>query len=247
MPMDNILDLTVILNSYNRPKNINTQIEYLNKQTIKPKEIWVWCNQGSNGLPKITDSNIKIVTSNFNYKFHARFAFGLLVTTKYVAFFDDDCFPQNKWFENCYNSIQNKNGIYGGSGIILKNNQYMPHEKVGWNGTNHDTITEVDLVGHAWFMEKNALKYLFAEEPLTWDNGEDIQLSYLAQKYGNIKTYVPPHPKNDKSLWSNDYNLGRIHGDDINASYKNNKNHYEIRNNICSTYIKKGWKTVIKK
>ena len=32
--------------------------------------------------------------------------------------------------------------------------------------------------------------------------GEDIHFSYMLQKYTDLKTYVPPHPSNDTSMWS---------------------------------------------
>lgn len=244
MQMDNRLDLTVILNSYNRPDNIQKQINFIKKQTLQPNEIWVWCNKGKNGLPKIKTQGIKIIQSNFNFKFHGRFALAQLAKTKYVSIFDDDCFPQPKWFESCYKTIQKHNGILGCSGIYLQENEYIPHEKVGWNGTNNDKVREVDLVGHCWFFKKEHLKYLWMEEPVTWDNGEDIQFSYLAKKYGNIKTFVPPHPKNNNAIWGNDYKLGMKHGNDENASYTQNKDHYKVRNMLCRNYIKNGWKIV---
>lgn len=242
--MADTINLTVILNAYNRPNNIQMQINHINRQTKVPKEIWVWCNQGAEGLPKITSKGIKIVQSNHNFKFHGRFAFAQLATTKYIAIFDDDCFPQPKWFENCLNTIEKTNAILGCSGIYLQSDKYMPHEKVGWNGTNNINPREVDLVGHSWFFKKEHLKYMWMEEPITWDNGEDIQFSYLAKKYGGIKTFVPPHPKDNKQIWGNDYSLGMKHGDDNKASYKKNKDHYILRDNICNTYIKKDWITV---
>lgn len=241
---NSIIDLTVILNSYNRPSNIQKQIDILERQTFKPKEIWVWCNKGTEGLPVIKSKDIKIIQSNHNFKFHGRFSLGLLAQTKYVCVLDDDCFPQPEWFENCIKTIEKVNGILGCSGIFLKGDKYMPHEKIGWNGTNNDTAREVDLVGHCWFFKKEHLKYLWMEEPVTWDNGEDIQFSYLAQKYGNIKTYVPPHPVSNKKIWGNDYALGVQHGNDKNATYLQTKNHFQLRDMLCETYIKKGWKLV---
>lgn len=236
------IDLTVILNSYNRPNNIQKQINHIKRQTYQPKEIWVWCNKGDKGLPKINDKNVKVIQSNFNFKFHGRFALAQLAKTNFVTIFDDDCFPQRRWLENCFTTIQNHDGILGASGIFLKGNKYMPHEKVGWNGTNNDKARRVDLVGHCWFFKKEHLKYLWMEEPITWDNGEDIQFSYLAQKYGNVNTYVPKHPVSNKDFWSNDYNMGVKHGNDENASYLKNNNHYSLRDMLCEEYIKRGWK-----
>lgn len=37
-------------------------------------------------------------------------------------------------------------------------------------------VVQVDLVGHAWFMNKCYVKYMWFEEPLHWDNGEDWQI-----------------------------------------------------------------------
>ena len=51
------------------------------------------------------------------------------------------------------------------------------------------------------------------------DNGEDIMFSYLLQKYGNIKTFVPPHPENNKELWCTDYKFAFESGNDDNASF----------------------------
>ena len=57
------------------------------------------------------------------------------------------------------------------------------------------------------------------EKPTTWDNGEDIQFSYLARKYGNIQTYCPPHPPEDRSLHGSI--LGNELGIDVKATSTN--------------------------
>lgn len=235
-------DITVILTAYNRPETLLKQIEFIRKQTIQPKEIWVWYNQGTKPKLKIKDKTIKIIDCSHNFKFHGRFALGLLAKTKYVAIFDDDCLPQAKWFENCVNTINKVNGILGASGVRLLANKYNPNKKFGWTANHNSSAVQVDLVGHAWFFKKEWLKYMWMEEPLSWDNGEDIQFSYLCQKYGNINTFVPPHPDNNKSLWGNSRDFAIKWGNDSNATHLNTKNHYAIRNNLCETYIKRGWK-----
>ena len=55
----------------------------------------------------------------------------------------------------------------------------------------------VDLVGHAWFLKKPMLRFMWAEEPVSWENGEDIHLSYMALKHGGLGTYVPAHPEGE--------------------------------------------------
>jgi hypothetical protein len=159
--------------------------------------------------------------------------------------FDDDTIPQRDWLKNCLETIEKSeyDGILGGSGVILKGKSYQPFEKVGWNGKHLDTPARVDLVGHAWFFRQEWAKYLWYEKPFTWDNGEDIMFSYLAQKYGNINTFVPPHPESNKELWSSDIRTGNEIGNDINASWTKNA-HYSQRDNVCIHCINNGWKTV---
>lgn len=238
--------ITVILNCYKRPEYLKEQIQAIENQTVKPKEIWIWYNAPEDREQidlKKEFSNYKLIQSNHNYKFHGRFAYGLLAQTKYVAFFDDDTIPGNKWFENCLNTIeQGYNGILGSSGVVLKGDNYSNNYKVGWgHGINNEIPYEVDLVGHAWFMKKNYLRYLWYEDPISWDNGEDMQLSYQAQKYGNIKTYVPPHPVSNHSLWGSI--KGIKYGSDNNANYKKH-NHTPLRNHIVKEQINRGWKLV---
>lgn len=235
--------ITVILNCYKRPQYLQEQIEAIKAQTISAEDIWIWSNKPENqNQQDLSHLGVKTVVCNHNFKFHGRFALGLLAKTKYVAFFDDDTIPGNKWFENCINTInQGYNGILGATGVVLQGDYYTPNTKVGWNGRKNDQPQEVDLVGHAWFMEKNHLRYLWYEDPVSWDNGEDMQLSYQSQKYGGIKTYVPPHPPSDLSLWGS--TKGIKYGDDINASWRTS-NHTPLRNSIVKQQIKQGWKIV---
>lgn len=241
-------NITVILNCYKRPEYLQEQIEAIKSQSIPPEDIMIWYNKPEDKEQyDLTNLGCKVATCNYNFKFHGRFAFGLLAKTKYVAFFDDDTIPGNKWFENCLNTINNGyDGILGASGVLLYGNGYDPHEKIGWNGRRSTNVTEVDLVGHAWFMKRDYLKYLWYDYPLSWENGEDIQLSYLAQKYGGIKTYVPPHPINDESIWGSNPITGFKYGGDENSSFKTNKTHGPIRNSLVTELIEKGWKTVVK-
>lgn len=236
--------ITVILNCYKRPQYLQEQIEAINNQTIPPSDIWVWNNKPENEpQADLSSLKCKVVTCNHNYKFHGRFAYGLLAQTEYVAFFDDDTIPGNKWFENCINTIeQGQDGILGTTGVYLLGDNYNYNTKFGWNGKNNPSTTEVDLVGHAWFMKKDYLRYLWYEDPISWDNGEDMQLSYQAQKYGNIKTYVPPHPPGDTSIWGSLPKTGVKYGSDKAASWIHNSNHSTLRDEIVQEQVKRGWK-----
>lgn len=238
-------DVTVILNVYNRGYNLETQLAAIKAQTyrIKDENIWIWYNKGKNPQPLPANPKHRTFHCNENTKFHGRFTAALLAQTKFVAMFDDDIIPGTRWIENCIDSIEKCNGILGGSGVTIRAKAYQPHIKVGWNGNIKPTvITRVDLVGHAWFMKQEWLKYMWYEKPASWDNGEDIMFSYLCQKYGGINTFVPPHPENDMSLWSN--TDGGKAGNDENASWLNNQDHFSLRDMVCAKCVENGWKTV---
>lgn len=236
-------DITVILNVYNRCYSLERQLEAIKNQTIpvKDENIFIWYNKGTEPQSAPKNPLHKIFVCNHNTKFHGRFTAALLARTEYIAMFDDDIIPGNRWLENCLKAIENCDGILGGSGVLLKAKGYQPHMKYGWNGIQSGSIERVDLVGHAWFFKQEWAKYMWYENPVSWDNGEDIMFSYLCQKYGDINTFVPPHPTEDSSIWSNVD--GYTMGNDKNATYLTN-NHYNLRDEVCARCIDQGWKTV---
>lgn len=239
--------ITVILNSYKRIQYLPEQIKAIKEQTVPIDEIMVWSNKPEEGSQyNIDDLGVKVVYANYNFKFHGRFAFGLLARSKYVAFFDDDTIPGPKWFESCLDTIEKGfNGILGTTGVVLTGDNYQQNYKVGWNGTRVNSVKEVDLVGHAWFFEKKFLHYLWIDEPISWENGEDMQLSYFAQKYGNIKTYVPPHPVDNLAIWGSNPQKGNEYGQDKSGnSIAKFSSHINERNRIVKEQIKRGWKLV---
>ncbi|MGJ8669224.1 MAG: glycosyltransferase [Oceanococcus sp.] len=237
--------ITVILTGYRRTEYLAQQIKALREQTRPPQEIWVWTNQSEDDLRDVSDLADRVVVSNSNYLFWGRFALANLVRTGYVAFFDDDILPPARWFENCLDTIQSGyDGILGGSGVILPEaGGYSSKNKAGWNGLHSTSPVEVDLVGHAWFMRKKYVKYMWMEEPHSWDNGEDIHLSYMALKHAGVKTWVPPHPDSDPSLWSCRPDFGKVVGRLKVATYKTS-NHRDTRSLIVDANRADGWQIV---
>jgi hypothetical protein len=85
------------------------------------------------------------------------------------------------------------------------------YARYGWDNVNPDVygnneeVVEVDIVGHSWFFARDLLSVMWRELPAEhWSMlcGEDIHFSYMLQKYTDLKTYVPPHPKDDTRMWS---------------------------------------------
>jgi hypothetical protein len=238
--------ISVVLNVYKRPYSLEKQIESILNQSIdiKPENIHVWYNK-VDGIeqPNPKNENIKTYRCNWNTTFFGRFTIPLLCRTPYIAMFDDDVIPGKDWFMNCIEHIEKRNGILGGSGIQVRGKSYRPNTVVGWNGVKSDQPIDVDLVGHAWFFKQETAKYMWLEEPPSWENGEDMFFSYVAQKNG-VPTYVPPHKSNNIELWSNVPGRDNNWGLDKNAHSLSHNNHITLRNQIVSTLIDRGWKTV---
>ena len=236
--------ITVILNTYNRPEYLHKQLAALREQTVPATQIWIWCNSGSKALYDFSTLCDRVVVSNFNWKFFGRFSLGMLARTRYVAFIDDDILPGRRWFENCVHTIENGcDGILGGIGLILpRGGDYSGGAWLGWRQPHFDQPREVDLVGQSWFLRKQHLQYMWREEPFSWENGEDIHLSYMALKYGKVKSYVPPHPRGKLEWWSSDPMYSRTRGGDQQAhSSVHRKVHDQTRNDIVNSYRKNGW------
>lgn len=232
--------ITAIMTGYERPQYLAEQLNAIQTQTVPPQDIFLWYNQGS--VPQLAPlPGVKTVSCNHNFMFHGRYALALLAQTEYVAIFDDDTIPGPQWFENCMNTMKTHEGILGSAGIRLTQACYDGYERVGWNGLLSDVPQEVDLVGHATFFKREYLQYLWREHPISWINGEDITFSALAQKYGGIKTFVPPHTNANKAAWGS--SKGHIYGNDKAASYlKPDTNFFGVRNMIVGRAVEEGWK-----
>jgi hypothetical protein len=241
------MSITVILNGYRRPRNLPLQIEAVRNQSVKPEEIWLWINHHEDfyeGQWGQVDYDVdRVIKNDYNWKYFGRFALAMLAQTDFVALFDDDTVPGSLWLQNCLDTYEKQPAILGGVGLQLNSPEYyMEHDRFGWPSHNEDTV-EVDLVGHAWFINKSHLKHIWAEEPYTWETGEDIHLSAMAQIHGNIPTYVPPHPPLETSKSSSLYGY-ELGVDDKTTSVTNQQEFFSLRDKCIQHYIKRGWKFV---
>lgn len=219
---DNVsFDVTTICTLYKRPESLIKQIEALEKQTLRPKEIFLFQDGVADYYKiQILDTlknrfaNIKIAEKNMGV--WERFRFAKEAKSPYVCIFDDDTIPGDAWLENCHFQMMQQEGIYGTNGIVMTNKTTYPlggHFSVGWKGPV-SKCTEVDFVGHSWFMEKRCLDYMLDGTQKMQEFkyvAEDMCLSVKAKEHG-IRTFVPPHPSNDKSLWGSTPLFGNMFG-----------------------------------
>jgi glycosyltransferase involved in cell wall biosynthesis len=216
--------ISVVLNGYKRLHHLDKQVKHVKEQSVQPHEILLWQN-GTQFIDKKITEQFKYSKSNYNFGVWARFAYALNSKSEYICVFDDDTIPGNRWLENCLNTIETHDGLLGTVGLRYQSTTgYYPHTSHGWRGPS-DSVTEVDIVGHAWFFRRDWLSYFWRELPDingSFIIGEDIHFSHMLQKYGNIGTFVPPHPSADTSLWGSlpEY-ASKIGTDEFALSYNN--------------------------
>jgi glycosyltransferase involved in cell wall biosynthesis len=226
------LDLTVYLTLYKRPQHLRRQVDHIFAQTVQPKEIVIW----SNGTPVpdkdyYLEKGIVLIESSKNFMYHSRFAAAQLARTEFIAVMDDDMFPAPAWLHTCYSHILIEDGIYGGRGVVLNDGRYMGRTDLFSNRYEDQGKSRAHVVMQSWFMRKKNLKYLWYEEPLRWDNGEDIQMCYMAWYYGGIRSFVPHTPRRDQR-----HTVDNKVNKDENATFRTQKDHYEKRDAMCRNY-----------
>lgn len=244
-------EITVVLNGFRRGKNLDKQIEAIKNQSIKPDNIMLWYNDPGEDS-EVNYGAVKqtlAAVSNENWGVWARFYYAMNAKTKYVCVFDDDTIPGPKWFENCLNTIKTHRGLLGTVGLVYDSkDDYFQNVRYGWVNPNED-IQEVDIVGHSWFFEKEFLTAFCRELPLLDVKicGEDIHFSYTLQKYFGLKTYVPPHPANDKSMWGslkgNELGIDK-HAISCQHIVNTNSNFMFGVNDYFKECLKNGWKLI---
>ena len=203
------MSITAVLTLYKRPYTLIEQLIAVQNQSIPPTKIIIWKNHAENievpTIPEELMKNVTIINSSENFGVWARFAVGLLVNTEYICVFDDDTIPQKRWFENCLNTQKTHRGLLGAIGIVFNEGTKYEGKRYGWDGACDEPV-EVDIVGHAWFFRQEWLSYLWQFHPI-YDfmirAGEDIGFSVMLQRHG-IKTYVPPHPKDNLEFYGSD-------------------------------------------
>jgi len=253
-PQATDFDVSVILTLYKRPENLEKQLEAIENQSLKPKEILLF-QDGIDYNYKIELSDeLKsrfnlIEISDKNQGVWARFKFAQRAKSQYVCIFDDDTIPGTRWLENCHKNMMEQEGLYGTIGILMEKPEeyaYSGHFRVGWDGPL-DSTTEVDLIGHSWFFKKDWVNYLFdgtEEFQKLKTAAEDMTFSAQLQKQG-IKTFVPPHPPNDTKLWGSLPEYAIKLGQSSCALSFTGSNH-EKMNWAVNKHLQDGWQTLIK-
>ena len=114
--------ISIIFNGFKRTNLLTKQWNSIVKQTVKPKDIFIWINDSGEDQT-IHESILKhstVARCNKNLGVWSRFFFALNCTTKYICVIDDDTFPGDMWLENCLNHISKQDGLYGTRGVVFR-------------------------------------------------------------------------------------------------------------------------------
>ena len=247
-------DVSVILTLYKRPENLEIQLNAINNQTLKPKEILLFQDKPASGdevmLPEEIYKkfdNVKKAASNIGV--WGRFDFARQSKSQYVCLFDDDTIPGSQWLENCFDCMQKQEGLYGTIGILMKKPQDYPFKnyiRIGWSAPCKKSM-KVDFLGHSWFLKKEWLDCMFDDtEKLQVYKyaGEDMTLSAKVKMLCNINTFVPPHPLKNQELWGS-LNKYAVHLGTNKAAVSLNSDNLTLMNKAMKDLLKMGFKPLI--
>ena len=193
---------SIVILSWNRPKNINSIIEKYNNYSIV-EEIIVWNN---NNLFLINSnlSKVKIINTNKDLGLNSRFSAALLCKNRCIVVHDDDLIlsePNIKGLVDAFTSDYCR--VYTYEGRNLVNNLYTNIPGPG-RIEKVSSPTEVDIcLTRATCFDKNlAAEYLRLSDIVFYDtdiclNAEDILLSYISTNYFGKNPLVIPIPDID--------------------------------------------------
>lgn len=232
--------VTAILTVYKRPYSFARQLAAIRSQTVPAASVWCFVQEPSLKLSQqIHCSGLdRVIECTPNSFYHFRFASALAAQTEFVAIFDDDAIPGPRWFENCLKTFERRPGILGTHGVRMRSlEDYGARERLGWLAPSH-RIEEVDYVGQAWFTRPEWIRFLFAEKLGTDRNGEDIELGARAWRYAGIRSFCPPHPLHDTTLWGCENN--ELNGDSNATSRRPSWGSERLR--LLNAEAAAGWK-----
>jgi hypothetical protein len=244
-------EVTAVLTLYNRPDYFFDQLRCIEEQSV-PCDIWVdytLCDANKHIDIEDLSKRAKVhVRYNHNLHIFGRFYLAMNITTPYVFIVDDDIFPQPDYVKSCIQIITEKKdaiAVAWGCRFSPKSNSYNKDGgQFGWNTLNSKEV-RVDWGGHAWFFKRSTLNHFNRIDPIYRHNGEDLHLSFTASVFGNVPTYVPPHPVEEPTKWST------IPKKTKKVSAQNalngRSNHKQERSRAVQFYRNNNWKYVLEK
>ncbi|CAM9409043.1 unnamed protein product, partial [Phaeothamnion confervicola] len=211
--------VTVILNVYER-EVLPDQLAALLRQTAAARlsEVWVCvfsapaeaaalrAVRGAGAAAAAAGVRMRVVVSDYNFKFYGRFQVALTAPTDFVWLLDDDMLPGKEHLANLIHAAGTDllgQSVLGSIGRVLP----RPHSDMrldsyrtwGPHGglylpdyyfdmANQERAVPVDYLCSQWFLRPEWLQHMWAERPQTFATGEDFHLSYTLGQFGHLGT-----------------------------------------------------------
>ncbi len=193
-----VSSVSVLAATCRRLEILPRQLRAVQNQTVRPAAIRVW--HDGPGKPPVTP--VPVVACSHQVGVWARFLHCLEFDSEFVCVLDDDTIPGPRWLENCLQTMSRCEGLLATVGVIFPRGDRSEKVRFGWCDPNRET-RRADIAGHAWFFRRDWIRYyaLEARAAPYATCGEDYHFSVALQKHLGLATYVPPHPRSDKSLW----------------------------------------------
>lgn len=243
--------VTAVLNGFRRREVLREQVVSLRGQSVPVDEILVWFNNPGDGshLGFVVGDGVDVVYSSRNFGVWSRFFFALNASSEFVVVFDDDTVPGSRWVENCLSTMGSHEGLLGSVGLTFPGavgeHGYRNYSRHGWAEPN-EGVVEVDFVGHSWFFRREWLEFFVRDLPDLSRFalcGEDMHFSFMLQKYAGIRTFVPPHPVGDRSLWGSV--KGREYGNSAESLWVSNPSNFRgLMDEFFRLQRREGWRLV---
>mmetsp|Transcript_11831 Transcript_11831/g.18652 ORF Transcript_11831/g.18652 Transcript_11831/m.18652 type:complete len:941 (-) Transcript_11831:1611-4433(-) len=197
--------VTLVLSVFKRPFLL-LQLQAAMRQTLRPETIIVYQNEAhvdvGSTLRAFRRENpgvdIKHVQSEANMKFHGRFLLPLSFGTEFACIWDDDVLPTDSWLQwnrDVFFKVGGE-GLIGGNGRSIKSVLDASGKvhvgggmQQGYDGCSRARVEQVDFVGHSWFFPSDYASLFWRYPWLSFQTGEDMQISFFLQLSG-IKSYV---------------------------------------------------------
>jgi len=214
----------VVMTVYGRGESLKSQLRDVAAQTKRASHVWIVQNENHVDTEKIvkewreeSGSSLPVELVHFqgNSRYHGRFHVAYFMSNaEYVSIWDDDVKIGQSWLEHCIDlSRQNCDALVGANGRTF---EYI-HDSEHDYAVQYQRTGLNDFVGHTWTLKREHLRAYFAEPPVTYITGEDVQLAYALQKIG-IKTMKAPS-----------YYFGGANANDIPGLFKNKFASYKKR------------------
>ena len=225
-------EVLVILSGYKR-NYFKEQIEAIKSQEgVIIKEIILWQNEKHVDLNFLREYGVKIINSDINFKFHARFTIPLLFDhIEYTAIFDDDTIPGKKWLQNAIRCVDEHNCIAGQNGRAY--DWGTKRFTGGGDSGRIEQDTKYDFVGHCWVFRTEMVRVLWRQKQVSYITGEDMQFCLAAKHHLNIDSYCVRQ--------TNVVDTGNLRGEyagDSHASFRTlGESHHTMRSEIFEKWM----------